>query len=201
MIPVVRAQGKVIKRVNKTKSLGLVIDEFLTWNKHKEYITKKIKQNLGMMKKIKGSVPKDSLVMLYKTLVEPYLRYCNIIWEQCENTLIEKVQRLQNRAARIISGTSLEETNHDDLLRELNWMNVKQLTSHDLAVAMFTSNRRYVDPEEKSPDLFIKSKSSFALLIGSLVICMKIQTNGLDATKGVNHVIMSDFAFVSILTV
>ena len=35
-----------------------------------ECITKKIKQNLGMMKKIKGSVPKDSLVTLYKTLVK-----------------------------------------------------------------------------------------------------------------------------------
>ena len=79
------------------------------------------------MKKIKGSVPKDLLVMLYKTLVEPYLIYCNIIWDQCGNTLIEKVQRLQNEATRIISGTSFDETNHDDLLRELNWMNVKQL--------------------------------------------------------------------------
>ena len=62
-------------------------------------------------------------------------RNCNII--QCGNTLIEKVQRLQNKAAIIISGTSFEETNHDYLLRELNWMNAKQLISHDLAVAMF----------------------------------------------------------------
>ena len=122
VIPVVRAQGKVITRVNKTKSLGLVIDEFLTWDKHIEYITKKIKQILGMMKKIKGSVPKDFLVTLYKTLVESCLRYCNIVWGQCGNTLIAKVQRLQNKAARIISGTSFEETDHDDLLRELNWM-------------------------------------------------------------------------------
>ena len=88
------------------------------------------------MKKIKGSVPKYSLVTLYKTLVEPYLRPIIIIWGQYGNTLIEKVRRLQNKAARIISGTSFEETNHDNLLRELNWMNVKQLISHDLAVAM-----------------------------------------------------------------
>ena len=131
-IPVVRAQGKVIKRVNNTKSLGLVIDEFLTWDKHMEYITKKIEQNLGMMTKIKGSVPKDSLVTLYENHnVEPFLRYCSIIWCQCGNTLIEKVQRLQNKAARIVSGTSFEETNHDDLLRELTWMNVKQLIGND----------------------------------------------------------------------
>ena len=70
-----------------------------------------------MMKKIKGSVPKDSLVTLYKTLVELYLGYCNIIWGQCGSTLTEKVQRLQSKAARIISGTSFEETNHDDLLK------------------------------------------------------------------------------------
>ena len=57
-LPVVRAQGNVIKRVNKTKSLGLVIDEFLTWGKHLEYITKKIKQNLGMMKKNQRKCPK-----------------------------------------------------------------------------------------------------------------------------------------------
>ena len=75
--------------------------------------------------------------MLYKTLVEPYLRYCNIIWGQWGNTLIEKVQRPQNKAARIISGTSFEESNHNDLLRELNWMNVKHLISCDLDVAMF----------------------------------------------------------------
>ena len=42
------------------------------------------------------------------------------------------------------------------------------------------SNPRYVDPKGKSPTQWFKSKSSFALLIGSLVICIKIRTNGLD---------------------
>ena len=91
------------------------------------------------MKNIKGSVPKDSLVLLYKTLIEPYLRYCNIIWGQCGNTLIEKVQRLENKATTIISGTSFEETSHDDLLRELAKLDECQtvIIGHDLAVAMF----------------------------------------------------------------
>ena len=41
-------------------------------------------QNLGVMKNIKGSVPKDSPGTLHKTLVESYLRYCNINWGQYE---------------------------------------------------------------------------------------------------------------------
>ena len=109
-IPVVRAKGKVIKRVNKTKSFGLVIDEFLTWDKHIEYITKKIKQNLGMMKKIKKVSQKIKKVTLYKTHVKPYLRYCNIIWCQCGITLIEKLQRLQKRLTTIpIKKSKLDE--------------------------------------------------------------------------------------------
>ena len=51
-------------------------------------------------------------------------------------------------------------------------------------VRFFTSNRRYVDPEGKSPDATFKWVSSFALPIGSLVICMRIQTNGLDEPRG-----------------
>ena len=46
-----------------------------------------------------------------------------------------------------------------------------------------------------------KSKSSFTLLIGSQVICIKIRTNGLDTTPGLFHVIISDLAFAAIVTV
>ena len=54
-----------------------------------------------------------------------------------ETPLLKKCRDYKIKAARIISGASFEETNHDDLLRELNWMNVKQLITHDLPVAMF----------------------------------------------------------------
>jgi hypothetical protein len=38
----IEIDGKTIKRVNKTKSLGLQIDEHLTWARHVENISKKI---------------------------------------------------------------------------------------------------------------------------------------------------------------
>ena len=65
------------------------------------------------------------------------------------------------------------------------WLNfTKTLYFGPNNLSQITSNRRYVDPERKSLGATFKSKSSFVLLIGSLVICMKIQTNGLDATPG-----------------
>ena len=42
---------KTIKRVNETKSLGLQIDEHLTWARHVENISKKIASAIGALKR------------------------------------------------------------------------------------------------------------------------------------------------------
>ena len=47
--------------------------------------------------------------MLYETLVELYLRYCNTTWEECGQQLISKLQTLQNRVTRVVMGIKYEE--------------------------------------------------------------------------------------------
>ena len=89
------------------------------------------------MKHVKSCIPKESLAMLYKTLVEPYLRYCNTTSGKCGQQLICKLQTLQNRAARVVTGIKYEEADHDLLLASLRWMNVKQLVYYDTAPLMY----------------------------------------------------------------
>ena len=50
--------------------------------------------------------------MLYKTLIEPYFRYSNTVWGQCHQTLLDRLQSMRNRAARIITGISYEDADH-----------------------------------------------------------------------------------------
>ena len=76
-------------------------------------------KNIGVMKHVKTHVSKDSLIMLYRTFVEPYLRYCNTIWGKCGHLLINKLQTLQNRAARVIMGVKYEEADHNLILKSL----------------------------------------------------------------------------------
>ena len=45
-----------IKRVKETKALGVYIDEFLSWNKHIEVISKKISSSIGAIRKLKPRV-------------------------------------------------------------------------------------------------------------------------------------------------
>ena len=76
------------------------------------------------MKHGKSCVPEESLPILYKTLVEPYLRYCNTTWGKCVQKLTSKLQTLQNRAARVVIGIKYKEADHDHLLASLGWMNL-----------------------------------------------------------------------------
>ena len=72
-----------IGRVKLVKSLGLIVDDTLTWLNHIEYITGKVKRGIGVMKNTSNYLDRNSLLMLYRTLVETHFRYCDIIWGQC----------------------------------------------------------------------------------------------------------------------
>ena len=70
-----------LDRVTKTKFLGVIIDENLTWKNHIDGITKTISRNIGMINKLKFFfVPERILRTLYCTLVLPYINYGILIW-------------------------------------------------------------------------------------------------------------------------
>ena len=121
-----RVGDKLIRRTKKVKYIGVILDEQLTWRDHIDYISTKIKRNIGAIKRIRISLPKEYLDMLYKTIVEPHFRYCNTVWGHCGDTLLNRLQALQNRAARIISSQKYDNTDHNYLLKNLKWLNVRQ---------------------------------------------------------------------------
>ena len=91
-----------IKHVKQVKNLSLIIDENLTWGHHISCISQKIKHNMSILKHMSKILPTERMCMLYKTLIEPHFRHCSIIWGNCGEILQDKLQTLQNRAARII---------------------------------------------------------------------------------------------------
>jgi hypothetical protein len=69
-----------------------------------EEICKEICSGIGALRRIKPFVPQSSLVTLYKSLIEPYFDHCSPIWDTCDKILKDRLQILQNRAARVITG-------------------------------------------------------------------------------------------------
>ena len=74
-LPSFTIDGNSIKQVEFTKSLGVYIDENLTWNIHIEHISKKITSCIGILKRNGSFVPFETLLCIYNTLVQPHFDY------------------------------------------------------------------------------------------------------------------------------
>ena len=71
--------GSPIEHVTTAKSLGVLIDDNLTWRSHIDKLTKKIASGIGAIKRIRHLVPYGNLHSIYQALVQPHfqlLQYC-----------------------------------------------------------------------------------------------------------------------------
>ena len=129
--------GGEIRRVKSVKYLGMIVDDKLTWEQHIEVISGKMGRNIGILKRIRNFVPQESLLLLYHTLIGPYLRYCSIVWGQCSESLKDMLQTLQNKAARTISRVRYEEADHNILLGNFAWLSVRNLIKLDVGIFIY----------------------------------------------------------------
>ena len=86
----------------------MTIDDRLDWSGHIEKVTKKVAYGIGAIKRIRHLVPQATLQLIYQALIQPHFDYCNIVWGNCGITLRNKVQKLQNGAARVLTYSSYD---------------------------------------------------------------------------------------------
>ena len=126
-----------IKRVKVTKSLGLMIDETLTWDEQVTLITKKVNKGLNVIRRLRDFFDIKILTTVYQTLVQPYFDYCSQVWGGFGTTLCDKLQRLQNRAVRIITKSGYEVRSVLNLLNQLGLPNLEARRNQQLNILMY----------------------------------------------------------------
>ena len=94
--------GKSMKQSDYFKYLGIYIDHCLTWNKHVNYIQSRVYPKLNLLNRISSFLSRDILLRIYKQTVLPLLDYGCVIWGECSKENAQCLERLQNRAMRII---------------------------------------------------------------------------------------------------
>ena len=78
----------------------------------------------------------STLVMIYNSLAQPYFDYCSIVWDSLGKGLGQKLQRLQNRAARIITESDYN-IRSSDILTSLNWTNLETRRTQQFKTFMY----------------------------------------------------------------
>ena len=128
--------NNIVSRVTSNKCLGVLLDEKLTFETHTEYICRKACAGIAALRRIEPFVPLCTFVTLYNSLVQLYFDYCSPLWGTCGKQLKDKLQKIQNRAGRVITGSSYDITSVD-VLDNLKWKNLQARCSHIKATLMY----------------------------------------------------------------
>ena len=130
-LPPLKLNDSEIKRVEKTKSLGVIIDEGLKWKDQYKSLTGKLAGGLSSLKKLKDVLPQSKLCDVYHPLFESHIRYGNVVWGSISSSELQALQRLQNRALSIIERARFKDP------WPKKWLSVVNLVRFDRCVMVY----------------------------------------------------------------
>ena len=74
--------------------------------------------------------------MLYNAIIQPYFDYCSPLWDNCGIGLKDRLQKYQNRAVRVITGSTYD-IRSSDLLEELNWKSLEERRKYQKSIFIY----------------------------------------------------------------
>ena len=120
----------------KIEYFGVQIDQNLEWKEYITYVLPKVARAIGFLKYTKNVISKNCLSNLYRSIVEPYFCYCCWLSGCCSSAEKNCLQKLQIRAARILTGNSFT-TSGLPLIESLGWKTIETLNSKETKVWVF----------------------------------------------------------------
>ena len=94
--------NNVLKSSEKERDLGVMIDKSMKFSEQVSSAVGKANATLGMIKRSITCRKKNIVTKLYKALVRPKLEYCVQVWRPYLLKDIDKIERVQHRATKII---------------------------------------------------------------------------------------------------
>jgi hypothetical protein len=130
----IEAQDTKLDRVYKFKYLGVMFDSCLSWNDHIDYISAKISSRLGMLRKARKIIPRETCITLYDAMILPLFDYCSAVWDKCGKTNCDFLEKLQRRAASIIEGRRVLQS---DVNLTLSWPSLQSRREYQICLQVF----------------------------------------------------------------
>ena len=136
----IKLNGVTLEKVLSTKFLGVHIDYRFRWYTHIQTVQRKVARVLGVMYKIKHIVDKKVLIMIYNTLILPYLSYCSEIWGNTYESRLHDLIVLQKRAIRIIGDIGFRD-HTTKVFKKFKCLKLVDIIRLQTCVLMYNANK------------------------------------------------------------
>ena len=137
-LPNIIFDGTPIKFVTEHKHLGLTFSSNGQWHCHIENIIKSASEVIGVMRKLKFTFSHVALNQIYLSYLLPIIEYSCVVRDGCTVQDINSLQKLQNEAARIVTGLT-RSVSLDNLYRECGWVSLVERRRQQKLIFMYKS--------------------------------------------------------------
>ena len=87
-----------------------MLDPYLSWNDHIDYIGCKISAKLGMLRKARKVILREWCLTLYNAMILAVFDYCAVVWDSGSKADREYLDKLHGQAASIIEGYEVSQS-------------------------------------------------------------------------------------------
>lgn len=140
-----------IEQKTSYKLLGVKLDNHLSFTEHIDDICKKMSQRIAVLKKIKRNLPLAERKLYFNALIKPIMLYGSCAWCTASEENVNRVSKLQKRAARVILDAHIDERS-ELLFKRLDWLPLKEELKLKRASLIF----RRIKDENNCPSYITK---------------------------------------------
>ena len=171
---------QIIPPISSAKNIGVFFDSAMTMERHIVECCKACYFHLRNIGLIKKKLTQDSIKTVIRAFVISRLDSNNALYCGLPSYLLDKLQRVQNSAARLVSGCS-RRSHITPVLEKLHWLPIRQRVTYKLCFLVFKSLKgmspQYISDllQQHKPSRTLRSSTRNILsvpLVKTVTVCI-----------------------------
>jgi hypothetical protein len=151
------------------KLLGILFDEYLSFDSHINNICSKIAKSLFCLNRIKNFVTTPALKMLYYAMVHSHIAYCLNVYSCANSTSLNKIKLKQKQAIRIVCNAKYRD-HTGPLFKQQKILPLDNLIRYSALKFMhkfshgklpFSFNEMWTTNRQRNPDIVLRNADNY----------------------------------------
>ena len=110
-----------LKETDQHLYLGIMLNKTLSWSSYISNIAKKASNTLNFIKRNLSDCSREVKAQAYLTMVRPQMEFASVVWDPCYNVDVDKLEKIQCRAARWVISDYNRTSSVTQILNQLSW--------------------------------------------------------------------------------